>query len=476
MQVGKSIARSTKNLWSFSDCEARVRDATSNEPHGPSVAQMSELAQWSFNQQDSVEIVTMLDKRLNDKGKSWRHVYKALTVIDYLCHYGSYAIVRYFRDNIHLIKTLKEFQHVDDHGTDVGYNVRQAAIALSSLLIDEDRLRRERGNGGKSLHDQSSLSRHLADPHALPSSSSSRPRDEEKLGRRRSQSQPLPAIASNAERLKKLREEQRAKERVELGKAMQASTEDESKRLGLLREQAGQRLFDDEFASAAGKKEVESSAPLVDIASSTQPAPPDPMQQLYEQQLRQNAAMQAQQNDLAQQFALMQLAQQQQQQQQATDFYALQHVASAQQAAYEQYQAAAQAQYAAQQQQMQQQMHYAQPLQPVQPQMTTPTPGRNNPFAAFSPASPSPGPSPSSVSPSPALAPQATAFLAPPSPSPTLVGGGAGGGRPRAYTDDPRHAELARFVGQGGGVDTFGNVGGLRVPSGPHFASYTGHS
>ena len=43
---------------------------------GPSGTQMNEIAQMTYNQQDFVEIMEMLDKRLNDKGKNWRHVFK----------------------------------------------------------------------------------------------------------------------------------------------------------------------------------------------------------------------------------------------------------------------------------------------------------------------------------------------------------------------------------------------------------------
>lgn len=39
----------------------------------------------------------MLDKRLNDKGKNWRHVFKSLTLLDYILHAGSENCVMYFR-------------------------------------------------------------------------------------------------------------------------------------------------------------------------------------------------------------------------------------------------------------------------------------------------------------------------------------------------------------------------------------------
>jgi len=64
----------------------------------------------------------MLDKRLNDKGKNWRHVLKALKVLDYCLHEGAERVVTWARQNIYIIKTLREFQYVDEEGRDVGQN------------------------------------------------------------------------------------------------------------------------------------------------------------------------------------------------------------------------------------------------------------------------------------------------------------------------------------------------------------------
>ena len=71
---------------------------------------------------DFYEIMDMLDKRLNDRGKNWRHVLKALKVLDYCLHEGSELVVTWARKNIYIIKTLREFQHIDDDGRDVGLN------------------------------------------------------------------------------------------------------------------------------------------------------------------------------------------------------------------------------------------------------------------------------------------------------------------------------------------------------------------
>jgi epsin len=72
----------------------------------------------------------MLDKRLNDKGKNWRHVLKSLKVLDYCLHEGSELVVTWARKNIYIIKTLREFQYTDEDGRDVGQN------GMSCCLID----------------------------------------------------------------------------------------------------------------------------------------------------------------------------------------------------------------------------------------------------------------------------------------------------------------------------------------------------
>lgn len=75
----------------------------------------------------------ILDKRLNDKGKNWRHVLKSLKVLDYCLHEGSELVVTWARKNIYIIKTLREFQHIDEDGRDVGQNSMSLSAALSEI-------------------------------------------------------------------------------------------------------------------------------------------------------------------------------------------------------------------------------------------------------------------------------------------------------------------------------------------------------
>jgi len=82
------------------------------------------------------DIVDMLDKRLNDKGKNWRHVLKALKVLDYCLHEGSELVVTWARKNVYIIKTLREFVYIDEEGRDVGQNgaFHYCAVTVSMLI------------------------------------------------------------------------------------------------------------------------------------------------------------------------------------------------------------------------------------------------------------------------------------------------------------------------------------------------------
>ncbi|KAG8215099.1 hypothetical protein J3R82DRAFT_8543 [Butyriboletus roseoflavus] len=100
-QFGKGALRVAKNYTlRFSDTQTKVRDATSNALWGPSGTDESHctvelqsvrvvaprdarMRRTNFvllnlsHRNNFVDIMEMLDKRLNDKGKNWRHVFKA---------------------------------------------------------------------------------------------------------------------------------------------------------------------------------------------------------------------------------------------------------------------------------------------------------------------------------------------------------------------------------------------------------------
>ncbi|XP_058139351.1 epsin-2 isoform X1 [Dasypus novemcinctus] len=145
-----SIRRQMKNIVNnYSEAEIKVREATSNDPWGPSSSLMTEIADLTYNVVAFSEIMSMVWKRLNDHGKNWRHVYKALTLLDYLIKTGSERVAQQCRENIFAIQTLKDFQYVDRDGKDQGVNVREKSKQLAALLKDEERLKAERAQALK---------------------------------------------------------------------------------------------------------------------------------------------------------------------------------------------------------------------------------------------------------------------------------------------------------------------------------------
>lgn len=109
---------------------------------------MAEIAELTYNVVAFSEIMQMIWKRLNDHGKNWRHVYKALALLEYLIKAGSEKVAQQCRDNIFAIQTLKDFQYFEEN-KDQGINVREKSKALVALLKDEEKLKVERARALK---------------------------------------------------------------------------------------------------------------------------------------------------------------------------------------------------------------------------------------------------------------------------------------------------------------------------------------
>ncbi|XP_035914064.1 epsin-1 isoform X2 [Anopheles stephensi] len=143
------IRRNIKNIaHNYSDAQVKVREATSNDPWGPSSTIMAEIADLTYNVVAFSEIMQMIWKRMNDHGKNWRHVYKALLLLEYLIKTGTEKVAQQCKENIYAIQTLKEFQYMEE-GKDQGMHVREKAKQLVSLLKDDERLKNERARALK---------------------------------------------------------------------------------------------------------------------------------------------------------------------------------------------------------------------------------------------------------------------------------------------------------------------------------------
>jgi epsin len=445
--MSKSVVRTGKNyLKGFTNTQVKVRDATSNDPWGPSGTQMNELAQLSFNQNDFIEMMEIMDKRLNDKGKNWRHVFKTLTLLDYLLHAGSENVVIYFRDNIYIIKTLKEFQYVDDYGKDQGANVRQKAKDITNLLQDEARLREERRS-------RAHMRDRLSDGPAGPSNNNDfedeegkRRRQEAENRRRAGQNREDDELRRAIEESKRMATEEQerirreATDEDELQRALALSREEEEKRIRELEKKNETALFDDDFNFANGPSNQYANQQQSDMWG-------NPIYGMQQQYTSFNPYLQQQQTSF-------------------NPFFQQQMALQAQQEA--EYQRQMELQMAAQQYQhmmTQQQM----PQQPIQPQPTAF--GSNNPFAFSQTNQQQQQPQ------QPPRQPQLEMSM--PASSSVPIGDLLGGDENEAttpkpavqqpvqqssnkFTNDPRFKDLDRMLASGDGIDTFGNTGDLR--------------
>ncbi|KAI9223947.1 hypothetical protein BC828DRAFT_374722 [Blastocladiella britannica] len=141
----KGSIRSVKNVAKgYTDIQVKVREATSNDPGPVNSDLMRQIAEASNFDQQFVEIMIIMEKRLNDDGRNWRHVYKALVLLEFMILCGSDRVIQYARDNLFVVKTLREFQFRDEAGVDHGVNVRQKANKITDLCSNEELLRQER--------------------------------------------------------------------------------------------------------------------------------------------------------------------------------------------------------------------------------------------------------------------------------------------------------------------------------------------
>ncbi|CCU98032.1 unnamed protein product [Malassezia sympodialis ATCC 42132] len=116
----------------ISEIEAKVREATNDDPWGASSTLMQEIAQAH----DFHEIMPTIFRRFVEKeAKDWRQIYKALQLLEYLVKNGAEKVVDEARAHLATIKILRNFHYIDDQGKDQGIN---------TLLSDVDMIRAER--------------------------------------------------------------------------------------------------------------------------------------------------------------------------------------------------------------------------------------------------------------------------------------------------------------------------------------------
>lgn len=142
----KAGVRKVQNaVMNYTEMEAKVREATNNEPWGASSTLMQEIANGTHNYHLLSEIMPMIYKRFTEKtAEEWRQIYKALQLLEFLVKNGSERVVDDARSHLSLLRMLRQFHFIDSNGKDQGINVRNRSQELVKLLGDVDAIRAER--------------------------------------------------------------------------------------------------------------------------------------------------------------------------------------------------------------------------------------------------------------------------------------------------------------------------------------------
>lgn len=149
-KVRELVDKATNVVMNYSEIESKVREATNDDPWGPSGQLMGDIAKATFMYEQFPELMNMLWTRmLKDNKKNWRRVYKSLLLLAYLIRNGSERVVTSAREHIYDLRSLENYHFVDENGKDQGINIRQKVKEMVEFTQDDDRLREERKKAKK---------------------------------------------------------------------------------------------------------------------------------------------------------------------------------------------------------------------------------------------------------------------------------------------------------------------------------------
>lgn len=149
----------------YTEIEGKVREATNDEPWGPTGPLMQELAHATFTYEHFPEVMSMLWKRmLQDIKTNWRRTYKvkiipttqignglaafciwfsmiflmflqSLLLLNYLVRNGSERVVTSSREHIYDLRSLENYTFTDENGKDQGINVRHKVTGRENYVF-----------------------------------------------------------------------------------------------------------------------------------------------------------------------------------------------------------------------------------------------------------------------------------------------------------------------------------------------------
>lgn len=149
-KVRELVDKATNMVMNYTEIESKVREATNDDPWGPSGQLMNEISRATFMYEHYQEVMGMLWTRmLKENRKNFRRVYKSLLLLSHLIRNGSERVVTSAREHLFDLRSLESYHFVDENGKDQGTNVRHKVKELVEFVQDDERLREERKKAKK---------------------------------------------------------------------------------------------------------------------------------------------------------------------------------------------------------------------------------------------------------------------------------------------------------------------------------------
>ena len=112
------MRRVVNYVRNYTEVQLKVREATSNEPWGPANSILCEITDLAGDHETMIKILEAIIKRLQDHGKNWRRVYKALVLLDYMLKTNTRDLLEECTSVVCLIEDLRNFEYVSKEGKD----------------------------------------------------------------------------------------------------------------------------------------------------------------------------------------------------------------------------------------------------------------------------------------------------------------------------------------------------------------------
>lgn len=130
-------------VYPRNETEKKVYEALSSKNWGASTTLMQDIANETSDYEKFQIVMNLVWASLETEGKSWKQIFKALTLIDFLVKNGSERVIESSRDRLHKIRSLQDYNYYEQ-SVDKGSGVREKAKQLVELLGSNEMIRSER--------------------------------------------------------------------------------------------------------------------------------------------------------------------------------------------------------------------------------------------------------------------------------------------------------------------------------------------